>query len=333
MDQACHLHKGFRAVSVAAGFPRLSFPNSPPEKDKHHAEKESPGRSRSQPRNGDADRPRRRSRLARSRDGNVTFTTNYMVRGVTQTELQACTSRARSSTVTRAACIAGLFGVQRELARETRGKSADLQAVGSAYGGAPDNAISSSLEIDLYVGFRNKFAGDFSYDVGAVYYYYPGTYNLNTDLLARPYEGQYRRGLRRHRLEVAHRQGLVRSDRRRVHGARCAGHDLHQPVGDGAHRRVGLQRHRRTWEPGCGLARPAYLTSLGLDNGIYDAVDYKVGVTKDLVGFTWGAVLLGQHGDQTTFGRRRSRDGRLGQPLRQEHRRATLSSCPVTKSF
>ena len=36
--------------------------------------------------------------------------------------------------------------------------------------------ISSSLEVDIYTGFRGSFAQDWSYDVGLYEYYYPGTY-------------------------------------------------------------------------------------------------------------------------------------------------------------
>jgi uncharacterized protein (TIGR02001 family) len=36
--------------------------------------------------------------------------------------------------------------------------------------------ISSSLEIDLYVGYRGKFNDDWGYDVGLYTYYYPGDY-------------------------------------------------------------------------------------------------------------------------------------------------------------
>lgn len=36
--------------------------------------------------------------------------------------------------------------------------------------------LSNSVEIDLYAGFKNGFAEDFSYDVGVLRYWYPGHY-------------------------------------------------------------------------------------------------------------------------------------------------------------
>jgi uncharacterized protein (TIGR02001 family) len=36
--------------------------------------------------------------------------------------------------------------------------------------------VSNSLELDLYAGFKNTFADDFSYDIGVLRYWYPGHY-------------------------------------------------------------------------------------------------------------------------------------------------------------
>jgi len=44
--------------------------------------------------------------------------------------------------------------------------------------------VSSSLELDIYTGFRGSFASDWSYDVGLYEYYYPGSYPAG---FTRPY--------------------------------------------------------------------------------------------------------------------------------------------------
>ncbi|MDQ6620329.1 MAG: TorF family putative porin [Pseudomonadota bacterium] len=36
--------------------------------------------------------------------------------------------------------------------------------------------VSASLEWDMYGGYKGALAGDFGYDVGLLYYYYPGSY-------------------------------------------------------------------------------------------------------------------------------------------------------------
>lgn len=40
----------------------------------------------------------------------------------------------------------------------------------------PDNDISNSVELDFYGGYRGKFNDTVGFDVGALYYWYPGDY-------------------------------------------------------------------------------------------------------------------------------------------------------------
>ena len=72
----------------------------------------------------------------------------------------------------------------------------------------------SSLEWDFYGGYKGTFADDFTYDVGLLYYYYPGTANPGH------HQGRHPRGLRRDRLEVPEREvqlQLRRLLRRQAH--------------------------------------------------------------------------------------------------------------------
>jgi len=48
----------------------------------------------------------------------------------------------------------------------------------------PEARISSSLEIDIYTGYRGNLSPDWAYDVGLYTYYYPGTYPSD---FTRPY--------------------------------------------------------------------------------------------------------------------------------------------------
>lgn len=88
---------------------------------------------------------------------NVSLTTNYLYRGISQTggkpALQGGFDYAHASGF-----YAGLWG-------------SNVSWVGPSLG-----ASSSSLELDTYAGFKNGFAGDFSYDVGFLRYNYPGVY-------------------------------------------------------------------------------------------------------------------------------------------------------------
>lgn len=92
--------------------------------------------------------------------GNITLATDYVFRGVSQTNqdpaLQAGIEYAADSGF-----YAGAWGSNISWLSDA---STTL---------AP---ISSSLEVDLYGGYRGKFSDAVSFDVGALYYWYPGDF-------------------------------------------------------------------------------------------------------------------------------------------------------------
>lgn len=87
--------------------------------------------------------------------GNVGVFSNYLFRGVSQTSkepaLQGGFDYAHASGF-----YAGIWG--------------------SNISWLSDLALytGSSLELDVYGGYKGSFGGDFGYDVGLIYYYYPG---------------------------------------------------------------------------------------------------------------------------------------------------------------
>jgi uncharacterized protein (TIGR02001 family) len=89
--------------------------------------------------------------------GNVGLFSQYIYRGITQTNekpaLQGGFDYAHSSGF-----YAGIWG-------------SNVSWISD-----PVNGVSASLELDTYFGFKNSFAGDFSYDVGFLRYNYPGSY-------------------------------------------------------------------------------------------------------------------------------------------------------------
>ena len=90
--------------------------------------------------------------------GSVTLTSDYLFRGISQTNedpaLQAGVEYAADSGF-----YVGTWG-------------SNISWLSDA-----DPAISSSLELDAYAGYRGAFGeSGVSYDVGAIYYWYPGDY-------------------------------------------------------------------------------------------------------------------------------------------------------------
>lgn len=92
--------------------------------------------------------------------GSVSLTSDYIFRGISQTDqdpaLQAGLEFAADSGF-----YAGAWG-------SNISWLSDLTAAGVP--------VSSSLELDVYGGYRGKLADKVGYDVGALYYWYPGDY-------------------------------------------------------------------------------------------------------------------------------------------------------------
>jgi len=94
--------------------------------------------------------------------GNVGLFSQYIFRGLTQTNekpaLQGGFDYAHKSGL-----YAGIWG------SNVSWISDGAQSTGAG-------SVSASLELDTYVGYKNSFAGDWSYDVGYLRYNYPGSY-------------------------------------------------------------------------------------------------------------------------------------------------------------
>ncbi len=94
---------------------------------------------------------------------NVSLVSNYLYRGISQTgtkpAIQGGFDYAHASGF-----YAGIWG-------SSISWITDAQAAGK-----PSVATSANVELDTYLGFKNSFATDYSYDVGFLRYNYPGNY-------------------------------------------------------------------------------------------------------------------------------------------------------------
>ena len=92
--------------------------------------------------------------------GSVTVTSDYIFRGTSQTNQEP-------------ALQGGLeYAAESGLYIGTWGSNVSWLSDLSS----PAAPISSSLELDVYGGYRGKFNDTVSYDVGALYYWYPGDF-------------------------------------------------------------------------------------------------------------------------------------------------------------
>ena len=92
--------------------------------------------------------------------GTVSVTSDYIFRGVSQTNQEPALQGGLEYAAESGAYI-GAWG-------SNVSWLSDLSS--------PAAPISSSLELDVYGGYRGKFNDTVSYDVGALYYWYPGDF-------------------------------------------------------------------------------------------------------------------------------------------------------------
>jgi uncharacterized protein (TIGR02001 family) len=228
--------------------------------------------------------------------GNLTFVTNYVVRGVSQTDykpaLQGTLDYSHASGF-----YAGFFGSNVTWLADAWEPAAP-GVDSNVFGGVTADVISKSLEIDLYGGYRNSFLEDFSYDVGVIGYLYPGRYNLDTTAfpgLSKPttyevYGGLGWKWVTAKLWYTISDAAFMIGDARGTYYANVA---ANVPIGDtgfNVYGHVGMWK----WSGNVGFLQP-----YGLTNDIYDLTDWKLGVTKDFLGFTFGAFYTGSTADKT----------------------------------
>ncbi|MBI1398174.1 MAG: hypothetical protein GC151_19545 [Betaproteobacteria bacterium] len=228
--------------------------------------------------------------------GNLTFTTNYVVRGLSQTNfkpaVQGTMEYAHSSGL-----YVGLFASNVSWygdAWEVAGPGTN----GNIYGGAANTAISNNLETDLYAGFRGSAMEHLGYDVGAVYYYYPGKYYIEPSQAAfgmkKPNTAEIYGSVGwdwiSAKLSYAVTDGVfgVSDARGSYYGELNANYGL----GDSG---ITLVGHAGFWR---FSGKMLIWQQNGLKNDVYNFVDYKIGATADYAGLTWGLFFWGSTADK-----------------------------------
>ncbi len=147
--------------------------------------------------------------------------------------------------------------------------------------------VSAPMEWDFYGGIKNTLANDFSYDVGVLTYYYPGSYpdgfvSPNTTELY--VAGGWKTITLKYSYALTNLFGATSpldttqkaSDSGSYYVDLSGSFDLGEGFGLVGH--VGYQKVKG---------------ALGADGSSADYTDYKVGLTKDLLGFSLGLSYIG----------------------------------------
>lgn len=151
----------------------------------------------------------------------------------------------------------------------------------------PDRSNSAHLEWDFYGGWKGSFAADWIYDLGAIRYAYPGRFD-NVGAYRRPDTTELYGTIGYKWLSLKYSKAVSRytfgaNDSR---GATYLDLSASIPLAQSgftflAH--IGRQDYP-------GRANTGYWGTSGGNNNFYDYTDYKLGLTKDYAGFTFGAA-------------------------------------------
>jgi len=226
---------------------------------------------------------------------NIGLVSDYVFRGLTQTNgkpaIQGGIDYAHSSGFYVGTWLSNIswFTDQNAGTRSTDSGNigpislASPGAVGAPY--LPNQSNQASLEWDFYGGYKGSFAGDWTYDIGLLRYQYPGSYD-NLGAYRNPNTTEVYGALGYKWLTLKYSKGISATTFG-VNDSKGADYlDLSAavPLGDSgvnllAH--VGHQRYPSHSNVG-------YWGASGGNNGFFTYTDYKLGVTKEYSGFTFG---------------------------------------------
>lgn len=222
---------------------------------------------------------------------NVGFASQYIFRGLTQTNgkpaLQGGADYAHASGFYLGTWISNISWYTQQNAGSVLAPVA-LSSPGSV--GAPyasNRKNSAHFEWDFYGGYKNRFAGEWNYDLGAIRYLYPGTFD-NVGAYRRPdttelYGAVGYAWLTLKYSRVVSSYAFSTNDAR---GAKYLDLSASVPIQDSGFSlllHAGRQRYPNN-------PNSQYFGNSGGNNTFYGYTDYKIGVTRDWNGFTFGAT-------------------------------------------
>lgn len=192
---------------------------------------------------------------------NVSLTTDYRYRGISQSRLKPALQGGADYTLPGGFYI-GTWGSTISWIKDT----------GTINSG---DAGSAPLEVDFYGGYKGEIRKDFTYDLGLLQYYYPGN-------------------------KLGDVSGFANANTLELYGALTFGpatvkysHSLTNLFGSVDSKGSGYLDVSATFDLN-GFAVTPHVGHQKIKNGsFYSYTDYSVTVAKDAAGFTWSAALVG----------------------------------------
>ncbi|MSP96871.1 MAG: hypothetical protein EXR29_06520 [Betaproteobacteria bacterium] len=222
--------------------------------------------------------------------GNLSLVSQYIFRGLSQTNadpaVQGGVDYSHASGFYAGTWLSNMswFTDQNANIKSAPVSLASPGSTGAPY--APNRSNAVNLEWDFYAGFKNSIADSgWNYDVGVIQYYYPGRYD-NLGAYRKPNTSEVYGGIGYKWASLKYSKG-VSTYTFGVNESKGAAYlDLTLTVLLGASGFTLLGHVGKYSYPGNKNA--GYWGASGGNNTFYDYTDYKLGLTKDYLGCTFG---------------------------------------------
>jgi uncharacterized protein (TIGR02001 family) len=162
----------------------------------------------------------------------------------------------------------------------------------------PPNSVSASMEWDFYGGYKGSLPADFGYDLGVLYYWYPGNYDNAPPNYTKPNTTELYAALTWKFLSLKYSWSAnnktfgVPDSRGSSYLDLTASYDVIEKVSDAIGKVTIFGHLGHQWYRG---------NPNGFDNGNYDYGDWKVGASTEIYGVTVGIYGTGTDAQQQYY--------------------------------
>jgi len=213
---------------------------------------------------------------------NIGLFSQYVFRGLTQTNEKPA--------------VQGGFDVAHKSGFYAGTWASNISWISDAYPpGAPGPAPSASMEWDFYGGYKGSLPADFGYDLGVLYYWYPGSYPSgyvlpNTTELYAALTWKFLS--LKYNYSVNNKTFGIPDSRGSSYLDLTASYDIVEKVNDVIGKVTIFGHVGHQWYKG---------NQGGFENSNYDYTDWKVGASTEIVGVTVGIYGTGTDADSAFY--------------------------------
>jgi uncharacterized protein (TIGR02001 family) len=214
--------------------------------------------------------------------GNIGFFSQYVFRGLTQTNQKPA--------------VQGGFDLAHKSGFYAGTWASNINWVSDAV--PPPNSVSASMEWDFYGGYKGSLPADFGYDLGVLYYWYPGNYGNAPVGYTKPDTTELYAALSwkfislKYSWSANNKTFGVPDSRGSSYLDLTASYDIIEKVNDAIGKVTIFGHYGHQWYHG---------NPNGFDNGNYDYGDWKLGGSTEIYGLTVGIYGTGTNAQDAYY--------------------------------